>query len=100
MRLVKTHTFNGVKYYIDVEADYDGYCENPDTSKDKEHPAIRIVNGLPCGNDKGAKSGLRFIAHEALHASKYSTHEDVVIRASTELSNLLWRLGYRRNPPL
>ena len=78
MRLVKTHTFNGVKYYIDVEADYDGYCENPDTSK----------------------SGLRFIAHEALHASKYSTHEDVVIRASTELSNLLWRLGYRRNPPL
>jgi len=94
---VKRHTFNGVKYHIGVDEPYDGWCDNPDKEHNQdEYPAIRLVDGLPFGNDKGAKAGLITLLHECTHAGQWDLPEDVVERLSVDTGNLLWRLGYRR----
>ncbi len=91
--IVKTHTFNGVRYDIDVTPIL-GVTQDP---KPKRYvPVIRVVNGLPFGNSKGARNGLDTIIHEALHASNFNTHEGTVERIARETAKLLWRLGYRR----
>jgi len=86
---VKTHTFNGIKYDIDVSKPIDGYCDSPRGGK----PSIRIVSNL------NTKKGLITILHEALHAEGWAVSESVVDRVSTEIGNLLWRFGYRRQKP-
>ena len=97
MKQVRTHKFNGKKYYIDIDTAYGGYCENPDdVETQKEHPVIRIVEGLPYKNRKGAKNGLVRIIHETLHAEDWGKHEETVVRVAKEIGSLLWRLGYRR----
>ena len=97
MANIRKHILNKVKYYIDVSADCHAYCENPSKKVIlNNHPTICIVNGLPLNDDKGAKSGLRNILHECLHAENWSATEDTVTRTASEISNLLWRLGYRR----
>ncbi len=90
---VKTHTFNGVKYEIDIEPIW-GVTQDP-TPK-KYMPVVRVVNGLPFGNRRGARTGLDAIMHEALHAANFNAHEETVERVAREVSKLLWRLGYRR----
>jgi len=92
-RPVKTQKFNGVKYEIDVEPIL-GATQDPHPKT--YIPVIRVVNGLPYGNCRGARTGLDVIIHEALHASNFNAHEETVERAAREVSKLLWRLGYRR----
>ena len=97
MKKVRTHTFNGVRYHIGVSEPYSAWCDNPDKSKNSsEYPAIRLVDGLPYGSKRGAKLGLNCLIHECLHAEDWNKTEDTVDRVSTEIANLLWRLGYRR----
>ena len=86
MKLPKTHTFNGVKYDIDISDPLDGYCDSPRGGK----PTLRIVSNL------NTKTGLITVLHEALHAEGWAVSEDVVDRVSSEIGNLLWRLNYRR----
>ena len=95
MRQVRTHRFNGVKYFVDIEA-INGWCDKPDKPAKNEYPSIRIPNGLPYGDSKEAKEGLIALIHEVGHAQKWGTPENVVDRRANELGNLLWRLGYRR----
>jgi len=94
---VRSHKFNGKKYFIDIDTDYAGFCENPNVKKIlNEHPVIRIVEGLPYNNDKGSKEGLIYILHECLHAENWSKHEETIDRTAEEVGSLFWRLGYRR----
>lgn len=96
MRKVKTHRFNGVRYYIGVDEPYIAWCDKPKSPDKKEYPAIRLPDGLPFDNDKRAKQGLVSLIHECLHAENWDDSEKKVDRVAVDIGNLLWRLGYRR----
>lgn len=96
MRKVRTHKFNGVKYHIDVDDPYVGWCDKPRKPDPAEYPTIRLPNGLPCGNGKTAKEGLAILMHEMIHAGNWNLSEKKVDQMAADQSSLLWRLGYRR----
>jgi hypothetical protein len=93
---VKTHKFKGVTYYIHVDSDLDGVCDDPKTKRVSEYPGIFLTKELPFGNQKGARKGLISLIHECMHATKFPGRENDIERASDEIGKLLWRLGYRR----
>jgi len=95
MRKVRTHKFNGIKYFIDLEP-YIGWCDKPDSPDPKEYPAIGLPNGLAFGDTPKAKEGLKTLLHECFHAENWSKSEGEVERVAIDVGNLLWRLGYRR----
>jgi len=96
---VHTHKFNGVRYYIDVDEPYVGWCDRPRRPDPHEYPGIRLPNGLPYENDKGARDGLSILLHECAHAENWELSEARVDRIAREIGSLLWRLGYRRRRP-
>jgi len=87
MRRVKTHTFAGVSYNVDVEGSFDGICE---FSRSTKRPALRVAV------DIDTQRGLETLLHECLHAEVWAKTEEVVDRASCDIARLLWRLGFRR----
>ena len=93
---VRTHVFNGVKYYIGVDEPYWGWCDNPNPTKNEEYPGIRLTEGLAFGSGRIAKRDLIVLIHECLHASNWSKSEDEVDRTSIDIGTLLYRLGFRR----
>jgi hypothetical protein len=93
------HFFNGKKYTIqrvcpeqlefdDLEEDETcyGICSNPD-NKDRY---IKIDNTL-----KGRRL-LEVELHESIHGSNYRLSEKTVERMGKEVSDLLWKMGYRK----
>jgi len=96
MRKVKTHKFNGVKYFVELDEPYVGWCDRPNTPDPKEYPAIRLPNGLAFGDTHKAKEDLKILLHECLHAENWSKSEGEVDRVAVDIGNLLWRLGFRR----
>jgi len=86
MRPVKTHIFNGRRYYIDIDK-IDGWC---DQYKLENKRMLHIITDLE------TKNGLITTIHEALHAENWAETEEVVDRVSREIGNFLWRLGYRK----
>lgn len=96
MRSVKTHKFNGIKYFIGIDEPYIGWCDRPGTPDPKEYPAIRMPEGLEFGSSRKAHEGLIVLLHECLHAEDWSKSEEWVDLVATDIGNLLWRLGYRR----
>ena len=86
---VKTATFNGRKYKIDLcEEPLDGYCDQYKLSESQR--TLCIWTPL----DK--RNGLITAIHEALHASDWHASEETVDRISNDMGRSLWRLGYRR----
>ena len=90
MRRVRTHTFNGVKYNIDVYEPFDEVCESPREKKD-QRPHIRVAL------DINTKAGMIALFHGCFHAENWAKSEEVVDRCAVEIGTLFWRLGYRRN---
>lgn len=86
MKPIKTHTFNGRKYKIDLLGPVDGLTDT--FNLDDRHLAILA--------DLKTKQGLITVIHESLHACNWRATEDVVDRVSTEIGGFLWRLGYRK----
>ena len=86
MKPVKSATFNGVKYVVDIDP-IDGCCSPPKPSDRK--PVMRICRPL------NTQAGLITVIHEAMHACHYAKHEATIARASIEIGRLLWRLGFR-----
>jgi len=84
---VKSATFNGVKYKIDMSQRIDGMCDSP---KGGGKPTLMIAV------DPYTKKELETIIHESLHACKWSKSEDDVRQTGEDVARLLWRLGYRR----
>ena len=83
---IKTHTFNGRKYKIYIEA-VDGVT---DTYKlDDRYLSIFA--------DLKTKRGLITALHEALHAENWAKGEEPIERVSREIGTFLWRLGYRKD---
>jgi len=85
-----------VKYYVAIDEPYIGWCDRPGTPDPAEYPAIRLPNGLPCGNSKEAKEGLWVLIHECLHAENWAKSEEEVDQVAGDIAKLLWRLGFRR----
>ena len=85
MRKVRFHTFNGIRYEIEIVGPVDGLCNAP---KIKE-PHLFICTTLK------AKNGLVAVIHEALHACNYNTKEEKVEGTAKDIADFLWRLGYR-----
>jgi len=83
---VKTQTFNGHRYRIDINRT-NGLC---DVHGDRKELKDFMVFVTP-----HTKKGLRIILHECLHAEDWDKSEEAVDRTSREISNFLWRLGYR-----
>ena len=50
------------------------------------------------GTWQGEQDTLDTVIHEALHCSRPELDEQAVDATARDLSRLLWRLGYRRNP--
>ena len=96
MNKVRTHTFRGVKYFIGVDDPYICWCDRPKSPDRAEYPAIRMPNGLDCGDGRKARADLIVLLHECLHASEWSTSEKAVDRTAEDIGKLLWRLGFRR----
>ena len=89
MRPVRTHTFNGIRYYIYVIPEgVSGLCENKPDKK----------RGIWILEDIRTKNGMITVIHESIHASQPSLSEELVDRMSTEIGCLMWRMGYRWNP--
>lgn len=83
---VKTHTFNGTKYKIDISDPIDGMCDHP---KNIGKPELRVFADLT------TKKGMESLFHEMLHASCWSASEEKVTRTAKECIDLAWRLGFR-----
>jgi len=85
--VIKTHTFAGISYNIDVEVPFDGICESPRSSK---QPVLRVSVGID------TCKGLKTLLHECLHACNWSVTEEVTERTACDIARLLWRLNFRR----
>ena len=83
---VKTHTFNGRKYFIIID-NLDGMCNtyNP------ERELVILA-------DLDTRAGLETVCHEALHALKWTASEESVTTTAHDLARFIWRLGYRKSP--
>ena len=85
MKPVKSATFNGVKYEIDVCGPLDGLCNSPRGSD----PSVRICVGLE------DRKGLETVIHESLHACFWAKSEEKVGQTAKDVARFLWRLGFR-----
>ncbi len=85
MKPVKTHTFMGKKYDV-----YVGPLRGL-TDFGESDPSIWIRT-----SQISERMILNTVIHECLHACKYDKDEKFVNKAATDISRLLWRLGYRR----
>ena len=84
MRRVRTHTFNGRKYKIDID-ELEGWCDQFANND-------RFIHIL---GDPNTRNGLITIIHECLHAEDWTKGEAPIERTSKEIGTLLWRLGFR-----
>ena len=82
---MKSHTFRGLRYVIDIGT-FDGFCEVPG------HAARR----LHIREDQTPLQFLEAAIHEAMHAEDKDVPERVVDRRARSMARWLWRLGYRR----
>ena len=73
--------------FIELDENTGGECDSPDT-KGKE---IRISTDLQ------REEELEIIIHELLHASDWSKDEEWVEEIAQDISNVLMRLGWKKN---
>jgi len=86
-RPVKTHSFNGVVYDIDITGPIDGRCESP---HECGNPTLAIYT------KEKTLSELEALIHESLHAEGWAKTEKVIERTAKEIARFLWRLNFRR----
>lgn len=64
---------------------------------DKERGWCKIESREMVVDDRcRPKTMLRVLLHELLHASDWTKDEEWVDEVSTDIANILWRLGYRK----
>jgi len=85
---MKTHTFNGKRFRIDIAGPIDGIC----ISGEQLPPQDREV--ILCRN-LNTQGGLITVIHESLHACEWHIGEQRIDQISRDVGRFLWRLGYR-----
>lgn len=90
-RAVKEYVFNGLKYRMlwrkHRNPESRAACDPPETEEYRRNMFI--------DPSEDAKGFLEQILHEGTHAEQYYLDEPTVIRISVELSELLWKVGFR-----
>jgi len=86
--MIKTATFNGRKYRIEISKPLDGSVDAYTMSDNQRYIYITV-------DDLNTRNGLTTLIHEFLHAENWVESEDVVDRISTEIGRALWRMGWR-----
>jgi hypothetical protein len=81
---MKSHTFNGRKYKVTIEA-LDGMCD----TYNKERELVIMA-------DLNTRCGLETAIHEALHCCHWPASEDSVTATAYDIARFLWRLGFRK----
>ena len=82
---MKTHTFNGYRYYIEECNGLDGMCDIPEPPGSNEKYQMFILDG----NDFRAFASA---LHESLHASGFNAKDlDGDIDKSKDVARFLWR---------
>lgn len=84
---IRSATFRGVRYRVDVDSELHGFALNQDVPLEKE---ICVSSHL------SPRAYLDCLLHEALHACFVNSPEQEIDRAATDLARFLWRLGYRK----
>lgn len=87
MSKIKTHTFRGTKYEIELNGRIDGRCEGTGETK---NPKLSVYVDL-CSS-----KGLETCIHEALHACCFAKTEAIVEQTACDVARFLRRLGYRK----
>ena len=83
---VKTATFHGRKYKIDIDPEgVKGMCDQYD-------PNDRWIHIF---DDLNTQHGLMTAIHEVLHSEDWKESEDRIEQISKDIGRFLWRLGYR-----
>jgi hypothetical protein len=89
---IRTHDFSTGKFKILIE-DIDGLCCDSDNPSEEDEKSITISPKI-----KG-RYRMEVIIHECLHAEypsiKESSEEEWVDISASNISKLLWRMGYR-----
>lgn len=83
---VKTATFNGISFDLDMCGPIDGSCDYPHGGR----PSIRVITKPKTFME------LESLIHESLHAEDWRKSEKAVTRSAHEIARPLWRMGYRR----
>ncbi len=86
MKPVKTATFRGTKYEIELDAPIDGRCEGTINTK---NPKLSVFVDLD------SVKGLETCIHEALHACCFAKTEEIVEQTAHDIAKFLRRLGFR-----
>ena len=76
-----------VRHVTRLRDELAGDCDHPDT----KGKVIRILKGIT------GKELLRVYIHEAWHAIDKDMSEESVSEASEDMTNFLWKLGYRKH---
>ena len=84
---VRTHTFNGRKYKIEMSGNLDGWCDQYKMGDNQRYITIMAK--------EGTRNELETIVHESLHACNWRASEQSVEMTAHDIARFLWRLGYR-----
>ena len=84
---MKTHTFRGTKYDINIVGEIDGITDDPRSTR----PSVVLCAKM------NTRVGLEAAIHEGLHACSYVTKEEVVTQTAKDIARFLWRLGFRHD---
>jgi len=77
----------GVRYRVEVDAEFDGSCDTPNSPRMIwVHPRLR-----------GTRGHLETCIHEAYHAENPWASEEIVTRRARAIARFLWGIGYRLN---
>lgn len=91
MTTIRTATFGGVRYDVDLCGPVDGLADNPKGGR----PSLVL-----CVEDLYSKRGLATAIHEALHCCSFHTSEEKVTQTAEDLARFLWRLyEFKRRKP-
>ena len=82
MGIMRTASFRGTKYDVDLCGPVDGTTDNP---KMGGRPRLMICTSLD------ERRGLETVIHEALYACSFLKDEET----ARDLARFLWRLDYR-----
>ena len=83
--MIRTATFNDVKYDVKLIEPVDGICDSPTGAR----PTLTVYADL------NSQEGLETVIHESLHACFWAKTEEKVSQTAKDVARFLWRLGFR-----
>ena len=87
MKPIKSATFRGVKYKIDMDAQCSGSCDPPHKPPERELCIFEPI--------ENSQRSLYILIHESMHALFWHLPEEDVVQRAQDMARFLWRAGWR-----